>query len=248
MARRAADAPEPAGFGNCAVCPYRSGGTVAICYECASKTLEKLAADKCDLCDRKLGDDPKCKNPLCTRPVEQRGWDFIYAISMRSGALRKAINAYKYDGKWGWGIIFGRVLVGYLQALEDAFRTYDLIIPMPTYVGRGGRDRDHTAFVIERAGIEDDSWPFRTDVMRKTKPTKRLADVKGGFGARALVAELEIRPALKVVDPDAVKGSSVLVFDDVFTGGLTLREVSGELVAHGATDISGIVLARQPYG
>ena len=101
--------------------------------------------------------------------------------------------------------------------------------------------------VQQRAQVEDDSWPFRFDVMRKTAATPRLADVTGGFGARATVAETQIGPALEVLSPRAVKGADVLVFDDVFTGGLTLREVARKLRAAGATSVSGIVLARQPF-
>jgi hypothetical protein len=61
---------------------------------------------------------------------------------MRTGGLRDAISAYKYDDKWGWGHIFGRVLVGYLRVLRDVGVSYDLIIPMPTYVGQGGRSSE----------------------------------------------------------------------------------------------------------
>jgi predicted amidophosphoribosyltransferase len=50
-----------------------------------------------------------------------------------------------------------------------------------------------------------------------------------------------------VDEPAAVTGKMVLVFDDVFTGGLTLREVAFKLKASGATCVAGIVLARQPY-
>jgi predicted amidophosphoribosyltransferase len=242
------EAPEPAGFGNCAVCAYRLTGSAEICSSCASATMEPLprAHRRCMICDRKLPDDAHCKNPLCTKPVADRGWDLIFAISMRSGVLKRAIELYKYQDKTGWALIFGRVLVGYLEQLP-LFRQYDLIIPMPTYVGTGGRDRDHIAEIVERAAVEDPSWPFRTDVMAKTKPTPRLAEVKGGFSARAHVAETQIGPALELRDPASVAGAHVLVFDDVFTAGLTLREVALKLRAAGASAVAGVVLARQPY-
>ena len=34
---------------------------------------------------------------------------------MRSGALERAINRYKYDEVTGWSLIFGRVLAGFLH-------------------------------------------------------------------------------------------------------------------------------------
>jgi predicted amidophosphoribosyltransferase len=61
------------------------------------------------------------------------------------------------------------------------------------------------------------------------------------------VAETQLRPALEVLEPDRVDGKFVIVFDDVFTGGLTLREVALKLRAAGARKVYGLALARQPY-
>jgi predicted amidophosphoribosyltransferase len=39
----------------------------------------------------------------------------------------------------------------------------------------------------------------------------------------------------------------VLVFDDVFTDGFTLREVARALQAAGANSVCGVTLTRQPF-
>ena len=237
-------APETAGFGNCPDCAYVSTGTAGICFACASETIEQLPDERCMICDGRLTEEGECGNPLCNRSPEERGWEYIYAISMRGGTLDEVINRYKYGEVKGWAWIFGRVLVGYLQDLP--FPPWTLIIPMPTYVGDGGRSWDHIDLIMKRALIEDPEQPIRRDVMRKTKATPRLVQ-QSGFQARAQVAEREFGPALEVIDPAAVAGKSVLVFDDVFTSGLTLREVARKLKDAGATEVAGIVLARQPF-
>lgn len=237
--------PEPLGFGNCGRCAYRLTGDVVTCFDCAWSTLDALGDDTCSLCEGALNEDRTCGNPLCNRTEDQRGWRWVYAMSTRTGALKRAISAYKYDDKTGWAYIFGRVIVGYLEAIPSFSHDYGLIIPMPTYVGSGGRSWDHTKLVIDRAAIEGPNWPFRTDVMTKNAATPRMVDLN--FRQRALSAEEQLRPALEVVDADAVTGRRVLVFDDVFTGGLTLREVAYKLKAEGATEVSGLVLARQPF-
>jgi predicted amidophosphoribosyltransferase len=240
--------PEPAGFGNCRRCPYLQTGTAAICYRCARRTIEDVAPERCVTCDHPLpAGQELCGNPLCNRQSEERQWEFVWAIAMRTGALDRAIKAHKYAGKWGWSLIFGRVVVGYLDANRDTFEDFDVIIPSPTYTGPHGDSYDHTGEIIGRAELEDDSWPFRRDVMRKTRATPRLAQVAGGFPARALVAETEIAPALQVSRPEAVRGKLVLVFDDVFTSGLTLREVARKLRQAGAQAVYGIVLARSRF-
>lgn len=238
--------PEPAGFGNCGSCAYFQGGSASVCYQCARQTIASLSKDRCEVCDQVTAPGGRCGNPLCNRSPEARGWDYIYAIAMKTGILDHAIKAYKYDGKWGWGWIFGRVVAGYLQANAHIFRDFDLTIPSPTYTGPGGRDTDHTAEVLQRAHVEDGSWPFRFDIMSKVAKTDRLAGVSR-FVDRANLAETQIGPALNVDKPRAVTGKRVLVYDDVFTDGLTLREVAFKLSAAGASQVAGLALARQPF-
>ena len=132
MARRPLSTPEAAGFGNCRRCPYLQTGTAAICYCCARRTIEHVSPDRCMTCDHPLPQgQERCGNPLCKRSPEEREWEFVWAIAMRTGALDRAIKAHKYAGKWGWSLIFGRVLVGYLNANRDTFEDFDVIIPAP---------------------------------------------------------------------------------------------------------------------
>jgi predicted amidophosphoribosyltransferase len=236
--------PEPAGLGNCGECPYFETGSAAICYGCARAGMEPLAKNHCQVCDQATGADGVCGNPLCNRDPSERGWQYIYAIAMKTGILDYAVKAYKYDGKWGWGWIFGRVVVGYLNHYPEIFREFDMIIPSPAFAGEGGRD--HTGEVLRRAQVEDASWPFRFDIMSRTHQTDRLAGVSR-FVDRARLAETQIRQALRVDKPRAVAGKSILVYDDVFTDGLTLREVAYKLKAEGASLVAGLALARQPF-
>jgi predicted amidophosphoribosyltransferase len=74
---------------------------------------------------------------------------------------------------------------------------------------------------------------------------KQLAGPR--FRERAIVAEDELGPALTVTDPAAVAGRRVLVYEKVFTCGVTLREVALKLGAAGAVGVSGLVLARRPH-
>ncbi len=95
--------------------------------------------ESCDLCELPLKADGNCGNPVCNWSEEDRGFTWVWALSMRTGALSQAIDRYKVDGKTGWGWIFGRVIVGYLNANRSIFDRYYLIIPSPTYLGTGGR-------------------------------------------------------------------------------------------------------------
>lgn len=239
--------PSPAGFGNCGKCPYAETGSAETCFNCASSTFERLAPNRCELCELALDDDGSCGNPVCSWSEDDRGFQWVWAISMRTGALSRAIDRYKVDGKTGWAWIFGRVLVGYLDANREIFSRYDLIIPSPTYVGQDGRSFDHIGLIVERAKLEDDdTWPFEFGVITKTRATTRF---RGRTWRQRLdIANYELAPALHVARPDLVNGKRVLIVDDVYTEGLTIRTVARALKAAGALEVSEVVLARQPFG
>ncbi len=238
--------PQPAGFGNCAGCAYRVGGPAKVCFDCATSSFARLAANRCELCERPLDPDGSCGNPLCSWDEDSRYFRRVWAVSMRTGPLLRAIDRYKVDGKTAWARIFGRVLLGYLNAHSTTFEPYDLIIPSPTYVGEGGRAFDHTGLVIEHAAFEDGgSWPFRNDVLEKSAATTPFRGKR--WKTRYEIAEREIGPALRIPNPEGLEGRRVLVYDDVYTEGLTLRAVARALRDAGAIEVSEVVLAREPY-
>jgi predicted amidophosphoribosyltransferase len=105
------------------------------------------------------------------------------------------------------------------------------------------------AIVAAAAACAGKWWPFDLDApaaIVKTSPTVPLSSL-GSPAARRLWAACELRPALRVPDRSRVAGRQILVVDDVFTDGSTLREVALALRSAGATGVSGVVLARQPW-
>jgi predicted amidophosphoribosyltransferase len=238
--------PAPAGLGNCARCAYLKGGPAATCFRCASRSFERLAANRCDLCELKLPADGECGNPLCGWDPDDRYFRWLWAISMRTGAVARAIDRYKVEGRRAWSRIFGRVLVGYLDANREIFGDYDLIVPSPTYTGPGGRAFDHTGDVIDWAAAEDDgTWPFLTGAIVKTAATTPFRGRT--WQQRYQIAETELGPALHIPDRAVIEGRRILVYDDVYTEGLTLRTIARKLREADATEVSQVVLARQPY-
>jgi hypothetical protein len=53
----------------------------------------------------------------------------------------------KYDGKTGWSLIFGRLLVGWLEARAGGDPP-DLIVADPTYTGPGGPAVGHVGVPV----------------------------------------------------------------------------------------------------
>jgi len=195
--------------------------------------------------------DQECGNFMCT--WDDRFFDANYAIAIKSGHLDRAIKRYKFEDKKHWANIFARVLVGFFEEEAAIFKTFDLIVASPTYISSDGVSRswDHTRLVIERAQDESrGAWPFDIGhpqpAIIKTAPTPSMT--KKGWKERHEIAKNQLRPALAIPDLKRTQGKSILVYDDVFTDGHTLYEVARCLkMQGGASDVSGVTLARQPF-
>jgi predicted amidophosphoribosyltransferase len=252
-------APRRLEFGQCGRCPYLASGSPAFCYDCAHSTIGPLADldRRCQVCDQTyLEGENTCKNPVCA--MGQRWFERNHAIAMRSGVLEQAISAYKFgsasSGSRGWAAIFGRILVGFLDANADAFESVDLIVASPTFVGPGSRrDWDHIRSILIAADTEQippSRWPFDlADVPAIIKTVDTPAMRPLTYQQRRLNAEGPVRDALTIPDPSRTTGRRIVVVDDVFTDGLTMREVARALSTQGeAASVIGVTLARQPYG
>jgi predicted amidophosphoribosyltransferase len=238
-------------FPTCRECMYFQGGSAALCHRCASKEWQALADSdhRCEVCDLPFNEGERdCHNPVCA--MSDRWFEWNYAIAMRSGALQRTINDYKYNGHKGWATIFGRILVGFLDANQAVFGSMDLLIPSPSFTGSGAhRSWNHIDLMLQVAESEGPTWPFHVvepKVVIKTAETEQMVGKK--YQERKAHAQSSLRAALSVPDPSLTKGKRIVVIDDVFTDGLTLNEVARALRFQGGAErVFGVTLVRQPW-
>jgi predicted amidophosphoribosyltransferase len=239
-------AGEPPGFPQCPKCPYRLMGPAWICVNCASKTLEAIAPRACPICSQRLEDDGPCRNSLCrdrNRRVER-----IDAIAYHSGALQDKIHSYKYHGKVGWSLIFGRLVVGWLEA--HAGDPPDLIVANPTYVGPGQAGPGHIETIIRSAATADydGRWTFDVQTPAAIIKTQATEQSAGRSLAEKRAAAAALRRVLQIPDPARTAGRDILVFDDVCTSGYQLNAVADCLLNEGrAARVRALALARAPW-
>jgi predicted amidophosphoribosyltransferase len=206
---------------------------------------------RCMVCDREFeAGKEACNNPVCNWTDRQFEWN--YAVALKDGPLEQAIYRHKYDGRRAWAIIFGRVLLGFVEQNRDVFASFDLIVASPTFTGRGGRTFDHTRAVLAQAARESapGRWPFdlvEPAAITKVKLAPKLMEQKS-MSDRRTVARTQLRDSLLVPEPERTQGLRILVYDDVFTTGLTLNEVARALrLQGGASSVCGVSLARAVY-
>ncbi|MHB1535171.1 MAG: ComF family protein, partial [Acidimicrobiales bacterium] len=196
----------------------------------------------CAVCGRPRSDPAQpCANAWCGRA--DRGFSVVFSIGDHAGPLRRAIVAYKYHGERWWAEVFARLLAGGLMRNAPWFEEFSLLVPVPAFGGTDARRRwDPVGRMTALLDGRLVGWELAPAAVVKLEETEPLAG--RSRAERVRVARTALRRALAVPDPAVVRDRRVLVLDDVFTEGATLREVALALRRAGAIEVAGLVLAR----
>ncbi|WP_328436217.1 ComF family protein [Streptomyces sp. NBC_00444] len=240
--------PDPAGFPNCPVCAYAVTGTARLCSDCAGRTLQPVADSHCPVCSQTTLSGRPCANRLCALPVAQRGFSRVDAVAVYSGALRDKIHQLKYDGAYGWAMIFGRLLVGWMESHPEQMRGVDHVVGNPTHTGR--QPLQHIEAIMDAAYTEDVTHAFPLSppgAHRLVKESETPRSANRNLDDKRAAAAAHAAALTWTGDTGDIQGATILLVDDVFTSGSQLQQVALRLRASGAADVRGLVLARVPW-
>jgi predicted amidophosphoribosyltransferase len=236
--------PAPAGFGSCDGCAYRNSGPPAICSPCATATTDDVVGARCASCGQPM-EDGRCPNAVCN--LDDRYFSRIHTICDHPDVMWRVIMDYKYEEQRAWAEVLGRVLVGYLDQHRAEMAGYDLITTGAIYVGpRAQRLWDYLELIMRAARDQGPGWPFAPGLIAKSGPTGRFLGISPQ--ERREIAEGELRAALSVPEPDGIAGRRILVMDDIYSEGFSLREMARVLLDAGAAEVAGLVFARRKGG
>ena len=220
-------------------------GTPAICFSCANAGAPPPPGPACAICRQALDGGQRCPNTVCNE--DDRFFSRIYTVSEQPEPMWDAVCRYKYDEDRSWAAGLGRILVGFLDEHAEEVARFDLITTGALYVGpQANRLWDHLRLILDAAGREGPAWPFAHDLITKSVPTGRFLGI--GVEERREIADGELRAALVVPHPERVAGRRILVLDDVYSEGFSMREMARALLEAGAAEVAGLVLARRKGG
>ena len=200
-----------------------------------------LLDERCAFCREPLVDGV-CPNTVCRLP--DRAFSQIYTVSEDAEEMWQLIYRYKYGEEKQLADELGRRLVAYLRAHRAELQRFDLFTTVALYIGPDApRLWDYLQLFVDAAARIDGGWPFETEVITKVQPTGRFLGI--GVDERRTIAEGELRSALRVPAPDRVEGKRILVIDDAYSEGFSLREMARALRRAGAAEVAGLVFARR---
>ena len=177
---------------------------------------------------------PLDENDLCTVCRESVvNFDAAYSFGSYEGPLRKLIHLFKYAKVETLALPLSRLLV---QAMPIDER-FDLVIAMPMHWRKRWERGFNQAELLAKPLAKRCGLKVSTTFGRK-RYTK----------AQAGLTEVQRRENLKdsfcVRNAQQIAGKRILLIDDVFTTGATLRSAAGALKAAGVARVTALTLAR----
>lgn len=208
---------------------------IAVCPECEDQ-IEWVASPLCTCCGAVFafrdGADRVCGDCQADPPPFTRA----RAAAIYDGAAAQAIKRFKFTRQMAYLPVLQHWLQRplCLELVADA----DLIVPVPLHRKRLKQRGFNQALLLAQAfpqvqlGRETLVRVRHTVPQVELKPKERRDNVKGAFA---------------VPDPDLVKGNHVLLLDDVYTTGATVRECAKVLRRAGARRVEVLTVARVKY-
>jgi ComF family protein len=160
-------------------------------------------------------------------------FDAAYSFGAYEGALRKLIHLFKYGKVESLAGPLSRFLLAALP-LEAQF---DLVMAMPMH----WRKHWQRGFNQARLLAEPVAKRYGLKVaghLRRTRYTKPQA------GLNEAQRRSNLKDSFQVKRREQIAGRRVLLIDDVFTTGATLRAAAEALKAAGAAHVTALTLAR----
>lgn len=223
------------GTKRCPVCATLTApGSKELCDRCAD-SLTPRTGGYCPGCGEMFEDDSGPVSLCGECRTDPPPWNRLHFHSVYAGPLRDVILGYKFNNGLGRARLLSELSCAAHE--KDAGQTPDVIIPAPLHrkrlLWRGYNQSGELCRLLARR-LERPVVANGLIRTRHTRPQTRLGlverreNIKGAFEA----------------DPALVRGKTVLLVDDVYTTGATLRECTVTLRRAGAAGVDVLVLGR----
>ena len=203
------------------------------CIFCGEITIDKSII--CPPCKKALADELNNKSP----DVYKKNFQNInkYAAVLEYNSFtKKAVIDLKHHGRREACQFFGELLFDeYKNIYGD--RAFDAIIPVPMHKIKKHKKGFNQAELIAREISKRANSKVLLDCLVKPKYKKQQKLLSGQMRRENAMG------AYKVIDEDLIRGKSILLVDDICTTGSTLDSCARILLACGAREVCGMVIA-----
>ncbi|PQD96228.1 amidophosphoribosyltransferase [Pradoshia eiseniae] len=197
-----------------------------LCEGCRSG-LAPIHGNRCDRCSRPMHEQGRCQDCIRWEETPSIGGALDKNISLYTynSFMKEYIARFKYRGDYELARLFG-------EEIRKAAPKADMILPVPLSEERmRERGFNQARALGEMAGLKMQEGLVRMHSEKQAKMTRR--------------ERIERRQVFEI-HPDApvFRGKTILLIDDIYTTGTTLRQAGILLKEAGARRVLSVTIAR----
>jgi len=225
----------------CLVCKNRispAGQQQLICGGCLDKVEQNLPPF-CANCGRHLALQDLEKNtcPSCSRCETNFYFDRAFSPCKYTGTVKKLIHEFKYSGKDYLGKPLGKLMHAFIRDYQLPIEYLDFLVPIPLHKSRQREREFNQAEILSYEVAREFDKKILANGLIRIKPTKTQTELT--FRERCQ----NVEKSFAVTKPELIKGTNLLLIDDVLTTGATSSEAAKCLKEAGAKKVLLLTLA-----
>jgi ComF family protein len=207
-----------------------------VCRSCLEKIKPRRSAF-CLCCGRFFeggGESHLCSDCL----KDQRPYSLHRSCARYEGILKDAILLFKYRGYKPLGKHLSRFVFESLKKEDGLWWDLEAIIPVPLHPKRLRERGFNQALVIAKELSKLKKIPLKNKILKKVMNVAAQTSLEREERIK------NVRGVYRVTKNAEIKGKVILLVDDVYTTGSTLKECSAELKKAGAKEVRAITIAQ----
>ncbi len=205
-----------------------------LCAACAQR-VQPIGFQICDSCGR-----PQSSSIALCGQCQQLGATPLLRVriaALHTTPLREAIHALKYEQAVELAEPLSRYVVALTQSAfwPSLLPTIDSVIPVPLHTERRQERGYNQSELLASAFCDRVQLPLRSAWLIRQRSTQSQV------GLTAAERKANVQDAF--VATEALYGKRILLMDDVYTTGATMRACAQALLSAGAEAVFGLALA-----
>lgn len=199
-----------------------------LCTECFS-AIELNTARYCPVCMGRIG-DPR-------RPCHRDAGYLLAPATFYRDPVPAIVHCLKYEKLVGVNVLASALLIAYLKHLSLPL-DHCIFVPVPLHPSRERERGFNQALLLAQSCADYFDRPLVSALIRTAK-TKQQASLRDTAQRHANVAG-----AFALTSSVSVRGTTVILIDDVSTSGATLGAAAHALKGGGTRNVIGAVIAK----